>query len=64
LTVLPYPLHSAKTPERTGEWRQADQPLGVAFSGLGTYTSVIHADGSLHGDGQGIEMTAEGQSVT
>ena len=38
--------------------------LGVAVSGLGTYTSIIHADGSLHGDGQGIEMTADGESVT
>jgi hypothetical protein len=37
---------------------------GVAVSGMGTYTSVIGADGSLHGDGQGIEMTADGEAAT
>jgi hypothetical protein len=37
---------------------------GVAVTGLGTYTSVIAADGSLHGDGQGMEMTADGESAT
>ena len=35
---------------------------GVAVTGMGTYTSTIGADGSLHGTGQGIEMTAEGEA--
>lgn len=37
--------------------------LGVPTSGMGTYTSVIAADGSLHGVGQGLSMTAEGEGV-
>ena len=37
---------------------------GVAVSGMGTYTSVVGLDGSLHGDGQGMEMTADGESAT
>src|SRR6185437_7473451 len=38
--------------------------FGVAVSGIGTYTSVASADGSLHGSGQGMEMTADGESAT
>lgn len=30
----------------------------------GTYTSVIGAEGSPHGEGQGIEMTADGEAAT
>ncbi len=37
---------------------------GVAVSGMGTYTSVIGADGSLHGEGQGLEMTADGEAAS
>ena len=38
--------------------------LGVPVNGFGTYTSIIRADGSLHGTGQGMYMTAEGESAT
>jgi len=37
---------------------------GVEVNGIGTYTSVINADGSLHGEGQGMEMTADGEAAT
>ena len=37
---------------------------GIAVTGLGTYTSVIAADGSLHGNGQGLEMTDDGEAAT
>ena len=37
---------------------------GVAVTGMGTYTSVINSDGSLHGEGQGMEMTADGEAAT
>ncbi len=30
---------------------------------MGTYTSIIGADGSLHGDGQGLTMTADGDPL-
>lgn len=38
--------------------------FGVAVNGMGTYTSVVCADGSLHGEGQGLEMTADGDAAT
>jgi len=37
---------------------------GVAVTGMGTYTSVIAADGSLHGEGKGLEMSADGESAS
>jgi hypothetical protein len=38
--------------------------LGVAGTGLGTYTSTVRADGSLFGTGQGLVTTDEGDAVT
>lgn len=38
--------------------------LGVATSGMGTYTSVIGPDGGIHGDGYGLITTADGELVT
>jgi hypothetical protein len=38
--------------------------LGVPTTGMGTYTSVIRPDGSIFGEGQGINMTADGESIT
>ena len=37
--------------------------LGVATNGFGTYTSVVRADGSILGDGQGIMSTADGELI-
>jgi hypothetical protein len=31
---------------------------------MGTYTSVVRADGSIFGTGQGMEMTGDGESLT
>jgi len=36
---------------------------GVATTGSGTYTSVIRPDGSIFGQGQGLIITADGESV-
>ena len=38
--------------------------LGFATNGMGTYTSIVRADGSIHGTGQGLDMTDDGDSVT
>ncbi len=37
--------------------------FGVATSGMGTYTSIIRPDGSIHGEGQGLIMTPDGEVV-
>jgi hypothetical protein len=36
----------------------------VATTGMGTYTSVIRADGSILGHGQGPIMTPDGETVS
>lgn len=36
---------------------------GVATTGSGTYTSVIRPDGSIFGQGQGLIITADGESI-
>ncbi|MEV7020833.1 hypothetical protein [Kitasatospora sp. NPDC093558] len=38
--------------------------FGVAVNTIGTYESELRPDGSLYGEGQGVDMTADGQSVT
>jgi hypothetical protein len=35
--------------------------LGLATTGFGTYTSVVRADGTIYGEGQGATFTAEGE---
>jgi len=38
--------------------------LGVHTTGMGTYTSVVGTDGTIHGQGQGMNMTDDGEAVT
>lgn len=38
--------------------------LGVESAGFGTYTSAVQPDGTLHGDGQGVTMTRDGDTIT
>lgn len=38
--------------------------LGVATTGMGTYTSVIQPDGVIFGTGQGLMMTPDGEAIT
>ncbi len=38
--------------------------LGAPTTGMGSYTSVIGADGSIRGEGQGITMTQDGEVIT
>lgn len=38
--------------------------LGTTVKDMGTYESVVKPDGTLFGEGQGISMTAGGETVT
>ena len=38
--------------------------LGVATTGIGYYTSIVGADGFIHGDGQGLNMTEDGEAIS
>jgi hypothetical protein len=55
---------SVDPPTAEVSFEDAGKLLGVAVTGMGTYTSVVRADGSIHGTGQGLEMTDDGESLT
>lgn len=38
--------------------------LGIPTTGMGSYTSVVHADNSIYGTGQGMNMTEDGEALT
>jgi hypothetical protein len=38
--------------------------LGVATTGMGSYTSVVRPDGSIFGHGQGMSTTDDGEAAT
>jgi hypothetical protein len=38
--------------------------FGVSTTGIGTYTSVVRPDGSIYGEGQGINMTQDGEGIS
>ena len=52
------PVTAEVTFEDSGEM------LGIATSGVGTYTSVVRPDGSIHGQGQGLIVTQDGDAIT
>jgi len=55
---------STDPPTAEVSFEDAGQLLGVPTTGMGTYTSTIRPDGSLFGDGQGLNMTQDGETVT
>jgi hypothetical protein len=44
-------------------FEESGKILGTATSGFGTYTSVVRADGSIYGEGQGAVFTADGELI-
>jgi hypothetical protein len=38
--------------------------LGVDYMEIGTYTSTIRADGTMYGEGKGVLMTVDGESIS
>lgn len=45
-------------------FEDAGHMLGIGTNGLGTYTSVAGPDGSLYGEGQGANFSAEGDFIS
>ncbi|MDT9692552.1 hypothetical protein Q5762_30330 [Streptomyces sp. P9(2023)] len=45
-------------------FRASGTLLDVEGNDMGTYESVMRADGTLFGEGQGVTMTRDGESVT
>ena len=44
-------------------FEDSGQMLGIPTTGMGTYTSVINPDGSISGQGQGINTTNDGDAL-
>jgi hypothetical protein len=55
---------SVDPPTAEVSFEDAGNILGVPTNGMGTYTSIVRPDGSIHGEGQGMSMTADGDSIT
>lgn len=55
---------TANPPTAEVSFEDSGNMLGVPTTGMGTYTSVINADGGVHGQGQGVIMTHDGEAVT
>ena len=45
-------------------FEDSGQLLGIKTTGMGTYTSTVRPDGSIFGQGQGMNMTDDGEAVT
>lgn len=54
---------SVDPPTAEVSFEDSGQMLGVHTTGMGTYTSVVSPDGSIHGSGQGMNTTDDGEAV-
>jgi hypothetical protein len=55
---------SVDPPTAEVSFEDAGEMFGVPTTGIGSYTSVVQPDGSLQGNGQGLIMTNDGESIT
>jgi len=55
---------SVDPPTAEVSFEDSGQMLGIPTTGMGTYTSIVHSDGSIHGQGQGLTMTRDGEALT
>jgi hypothetical protein len=55
---------SIDPPTAEVSFEDAGQLLGIPTTGMGTYTSILRADGSVFGQGQGLSLTQDGEAIT
>ena len=55
---------SSEPPTAEVSFEDSGHIAGVATTGIGTYTSVVKPDGSIHGEGEGVSFTADGETVS
>lgn len=55
---------SVDPPTAEISFEDSGKMFDIHVTGMGTYTSVIRADGSVFGSGQGLSTTDEGEAVT
>jgi hypothetical protein len=54
---------STEPPKVEVSFEESGTMLGTSASGFGTYSSVVRADGSIYGEGEGVITTTEGEMV-
>ena len=52
---------STEPPTVEVTFEDSGKVLGVSTTGMGTYTSVVHPDGSIDGEGEGLIQTEDGE---
>lgn len=55
---------STEPPKVEVSFEESGKMLGVATTGFGTYSSIVRADGTICGDGEGVLITQDGEMVT
>ena len=55
---------STDPPTAEVSFEDSGSMFGIATTGMGTYTSIVRADGSIDGQGQGLIMTQDGEMVS
>jgi hypothetical protein len=55
---------SADPPTVEVSFEDSGHLFGVPTTGIGTYTSVVRPDGSILGEGEGINMTQDGEGIS
>jgi hypothetical protein len=55
---------SVEPPTAEVSFEDSGHILGVPATGIGSYTSIVRLDGSIHGEGQGLNTTQDGESLT
>jgi hypothetical protein len=55
---------SVEPPTAEVSFEDRGSMFGVPVTGMGSYTSTVREDGSIHGTGQGMSMTDDGEAVT
>ena len=55
---------SIDPPTAEVSFEDTGQMFSIPTTGMGTYTSTIRPDGSLFGQGQGLDMTQDGEAIT
>lgn len=59
--VMPSEGHAPKVET---SFQESGKLLGVEITDMGTYFSVVRAVGGLHGEGQGVTMTKDGEMAS
>jgi hypothetical protein len=55
---------ATEPPSAEISFEDSGKMLGTSTTGFGTYTSVVRADGSIYGEGQGVMMTQDGEMIS